>query len=278
VIRKCDSCSHASQEARGAALPITAAELVRVECDAEVVREADIAAAEARGARRPVPTLTIPTKVRDLVWARDCGRCRFPGCRATRNLAFHHLEFQMHGGQHVESNLILLCDGHHKLLHDGVISITGRAPEQLVFARDGRRLVDPGAPSEQRAAADLRAETPKPTSRFDEVVKLEHAKQALMQLGLKGRDARRALETALTHVGRDADVPALVEAVLAMNRDAAIDDDNADTPTLAKRALVQSGYPTVLATEAVEAAQTHVGPHAALELLIMEAFRRCAAG
>jgi hypothetical protein len=274
IHRKCVSCGRAEQEGRGGTFPITAAELTRVECDAEIVREADIADAQERGARRPAPTTTIPKKVRDLVWTRDGGRCRFPGCRATRHLAFHHLEFQVHGGQHTESNVIVLCDGHHKLLHDGVVSISGRAPDQLVFARDGRPVLDTYAPTEQSVASELRATST--TSRFDEVVKIEHAKQALLQLGFKPRAARRALETARTHVGRDADVPQLVQAVLAMNRDAAIDDDDADIPTLAKRALVQSGYSTSIAAKAVEAALTHAGPNASLETLIMEAFRRCA--
>jgi hypothetical protein len=271
--RTCDACRRAEQEGRGGTYPITAAELARVECDAEVVNEADLADAHARGARRPAPTTTIPNKLRDLVWTRDGGRCRFPGCRATRNLALHHLEFQVHGGRHEESNLILLCDGHHKLLHDGVVSIAGRAPDQLVFARDGTRVVDTHATADQLAAADLRAAGA--SSRFDEVVTLERAKQALLQLGFKPRAARRALETARTRVGRGADIAQLVQAVLAMNRDAAIDDDDADVPTLARRALVQSGYSTAVAAQAVETALTHVGQDPSLEMLIMEAFRRC---
>jgi hypothetical protein len=273
IHRICVSCGRAEQEGRGGTFPITAAELVRVECDAEIVNEADVVDAQERGARRPAPTSTIPKKLRDLVWTRDGGRCRFPGCRATRHLAFHHLEFQVHGGQHTESNVIVLCDGHHKLLHDGVVSISGRAPDQLVFARDGRPVVDAYAVAEQATTSELRAAST--TSRFDDVVKLERAKQALLQLGFKPRAARRALETARTHVGRDADIPELVQAVLAMNRDAAIDDDDAGIPTLAKRALVQSGYSTAVAARAVEAALTHVGLNASVETVIMEAFRRC---
>jgi Holliday junction resolvasome RuvABC DNA-binding subunit len=282
IHRTCDTCGRAEQEARGTTVPVSADELARVACDAEVVREADIAAAQANGTRRPAPTLTIPQKVRDLVWARDGGRCRFPGCRAARNLALHHLEFQMHGGTHTESNLVLLCDGHHKLLHDGVISITGQAPDALVFMRDGGLVVDPRSAAALAVTSELLAASehtsthaPRSRSRFDDVVRLEHAKQALVQLGFKTRDARRALDAALTHVGRDADVAALVQAVLAMNREAAIDDDDASNASLAKRALVQSGYPSALAIKAVEAAQTHVGLNASLETLIMEAFRRC---
>jgi hypothetical protein len=47
----------------------------------------------------------IPPATRRLVWARDRGRCRVPGCRSTRGLDLHHLEHQEHGGTHEPSNL-----------------------------------------------------------------------------------------------------------------------------------------------------------------------------
>ncbi|HEY5924660.1 MAG TPA: HNH endonuclease signature motif containing protein, partial [Kofleriaceae bacterium] len=155
VYRRCDTCEQASQEARGQVIPLRAEDFAQAECDAAIVREAEIVAAQANGKRRPAPTLTIPAKTRDMVWRRDHGRCRFPGCRATRNLAIHHLVHRAHGGDHDPTNLLVLCDGHHKLLHDGIVSITGRAPNDLVFARDGHRLVDPQAPAEQAAAEEL---------------------------------------------------------------------------------------------------------------------------
>jgi Holliday junction resolvasome RuvABC DNA-binding subunit len=279
VIRKCDDCLRAVQCSPGRQTPLTDDELAQAECDAEVVREADIADAQANGRRRPAPTLTIPKKVRDLVWARDQGCCRFPGCRAKRNLALHHLEFQMHGGAHIASNLILLCDGHHKLLHDGVVTITGQAPDGLVFTRDGEQVVDPRTSKEREAGEKLRTEAsqnPKPRSRFDDVEKLVHAKQALRQLGFNARDAKRAIEAAWARVGSDVDIPTLVQTVLAMSREASAEPDHEDVPTLARKALVQAGYSPAVAAKAVEAARAHVGTTAALEVLVVEALRRCA--
>jgi Holliday junction resolvasome RuvABC DNA-binding subunit len=49
-------------------------------------------------------------------------------------------------------------------------------------------------------------QSPRAKSRFAEVSKLEHAKQALRQLGYTARTARAALEQASAHVGADADV------------------------------------------------------------------------
>ena len=187
-----------------------------------------------RTKRRPPPTLTIPKATREFVWARDQGRCRVPGCRATRNLACHHIEFRALGGDHDEQNLTLICAGHHTLLHDGLLVITGRAPDQLVFKRDGRMLVDARSAAELEVGNTLRERArgqhrtvdeahaiarharnqPARTSRFEDVVVREHAKQALMQLGFKARAARAAVEAACAHVGADADVASIVKAAL----------------------------------------------------------------
>ncbi|HEX5060135.1 MAG TPA: hypothetical protein VFV99_12280, partial [Kofleriaceae bacterium] len=185
------------------------------------------------------------------------------------------------------SNLILICDGHHKLLHEGIVTITGAAPDQLVFTRDGRQLVDPRSPAAIGQAMTLRetaavTETvsPKPRSRFADAVRYEQAKQALKGLGFKATLAKQLLEEALTHVGQDAEVSTIVEKVLAMNRATTTADviEDQSKGMLAKRALVQSGYAPALAEAAVEAALTRVGSDKPLETLIMEAFRRCCEG
>jgi hypothetical protein len=46
------------------------------------------------------------------------------------------------GGTNAASNLTLLCDAHHTALHDGLIRITGRAPDQRVFERLAPRKRD----------------------------------------------------------------------------------------------------------------------------------------
>ncbi|HUS31457.1 MAG TPA: hypothetical protein VMZ53_23285, partial [Kofleriaceae bacterium] len=92
-------------------------------------------------------TKTIPAATKRRVLERDQGRCQVPGCRSRKHLQFHHIEFQSHGGGHEDSNLLLLCGGHHRLLHDGLLTIAGRAPNALVFTRNGQRLrsADDGA-------------------------------------------------------------------------------------------------------------------------------------
>jgi len=310
VIRKCDDCRRAWQQGRGKLVPVAQSDVARAECDAEVVDEAAIEAARAVGARRPKPTTTIPTKTRDLVMARDHGRCRFPGCRATRNLDVHHIEPRAQGGGHEPWNLLVLCSGHHQLLHDEIVTIHGRAPDQLVFTRNGRKLVDARSHGELRACAAVRdaeaavrdaeaagrdAETAgrnrwKPTespacdgapkrSRYEDVVKLEHAKKALRQLGWTAVAAKRALEDVRAHVGTDADVGTLVRAALrtAGKAEAAATapHEPKELTTLAKQALVQLGFPAAIADEAVRTARAHAGTDVSLEAFIKEALRNC---
>ena len=192
--------------------------------------------------------------------------------------------------------------GHHQLLHDGRLSISGRAPDELRFERDGRPLsqapivVDKPSRSPSpapRVAADAAdaanaandanaaraahvanaASRSKPT-RFDEVVVFEQAKRALVDLGYKARAAHQALLEVRAHAGADSNVASLVKAVLARGGTEPIDDD--DNIKLATKALTQLGYPPKLAKAAIDAACSAIGADADLEILIREALRRCA--
>ncbi len=63
--------------------------------------------------------------------------CRFPGCHHTGRREAHHLVHWIHGGSRQPDNLVLLCPGHHRLIHrrnltlvlhaDG--TVTGRASD-----------------------------------------------------------------------------------------------------------------------------------------------------
>ena len=162
-------------------------------------------------------------------------------------------------------------------------AIMGRAPDALVFTRDGKRLVDPRY-IETLSVDALRSSTLSPITRnrFADVAKLEHAKQALRQLGLSARAARAALEQASGHVDVNADVAKLVQTAFELSRSHAptvtetatpetVDDDA--TRTMATQALVQLGYPRPVATSAVNAACVHVGT-GDLATLIKEALQR----
>ncbi len=217
-------------------------------------------------------TPNIPQRIRNLVWARDRGRCRVPGCRATRCLDVHHIRPRSEGGDHDPANLVVLCSGHHKLHHAGLLSIRGRAPDQLVFMRDGKVLVDARSPEQTNASEVLRQQAV--TSRFADVTRREHAKQALVQLGYKSRAAGAAVDEASAHVGSDADVGTIVKAALARGA-APRPTDEEDPVDLARQALVQAGFSSATASQAVERAAAHVGTGVELGELIKEALRWC---
>ncbi len=182
-------------------------------------------------------------------------------------------------------NLVVLCSGHHALHHDGLLAISGRAPDQLTFVRDGKPLADSRSADERSAAQALREQAGeqrrnhggpgRTRSRFDDVVKLEHAKQALMQLGYKSRAAGKALEDVSAHVGADADIATLVRAVLARDRSHDSTPADEDVFPLAKKALVRLGYPAAIAAQALEVVRARVGANADLQAVIRQALRDC---
>lgn len=84
---------------------------------------------------------SAPPWMNRLLRRRD-GHCRFPGCRRRRWLQAHHLFIEWHHGGPTEPwNLVMLCGRHHRLVHDGGWTVTGRTDGELVFTSPfGRRL------------------------------------------------------------------------------------------------------------------------------------------
>ncbi|MGH3969354.1 MAG: DUF222 domain-containing protein, partial [Mycobacterium sp.] len=66
--------------------------------------------------------------------------CAVPGCGATRGLHAHHLRHWEDGGPTEMANLVLVCPYHHRLHHQGGITITGPAADLVVTDSAGRRL------------------------------------------------------------------------------------------------------------------------------------------
>jgi hypothetical protein len=65
---------------------------------------------------------------------RDGWRCTVPACSARRNLHNHHIQFRSAGGPDVDWNWTTLCAYHHERgVHTGLITIRGRAPDQLTY-------------------------------------------------------------------------------------------------------------------------------------------------
>jgi hypothetical protein len=83
---------------------------------------------------------TVSTALRRALYARD-RRCTFPGCPRKRYLDGHHLKHWIDGGETVPANMTLLCDYHHKLLHEGAFSIVKEEDGSLRFVTaDGRTI------------------------------------------------------------------------------------------------------------------------------------------
>jgi hypothetical protein len=66
-------------------------------------------------------TRTIPPAIRRALATRD-RQCRFPGCQARRCDA-HHVDHWADGGATRLDNLLLLCRRHHRLVHEGGVTV-----------------------------------------------------------------------------------------------------------------------------------------------------------
>lgn len=155
VCERCDQTAAVGPNGRPVLLdPARAATLA---CDAVIQ--------EASGRRRR----RIPPRIRSLVYVRDGGRCRVPGCGAAGFLHQHH---EGPGGWREVGNdpdrLCLLCFGHHLQRHKGLLRIAPLGAGRFRFFRaDGWELTEgPGAngtttvarPPEHSPAADPEAE------------------------------------------------------------------------------------------------------------------------
>ncbi|MBL0214490.1 MAG: HNH endonuclease [Myxococcales bacterium] len=123
----CRVCKQAHRVGAGMEIAVSAQELARVRCDAE-----DIGDLEREEPGRKLQR-SIPEATRRKVLVRDKHACSVPGCRSTRFIEVHHIKPRSEGGGHELWQLTSLCDGHHVLLHEGVIAIRGTAPDHLVF-------------------------------------------------------------------------------------------------------------------------------------------------
>ena len=83
---------------------------------------------------------TVPAPVKRALWARD-GGCSFPGCTHTRFVDAHHIRHWADGGETSLENTMLLCGGHHRLVHEGGYDIRKDYQGRWYFMRpDGRAI------------------------------------------------------------------------------------------------------------------------------------------
>jgi len=117
------------------------AQVRRMACEAElVVIVEERGEPLALGRRRRLATRAQ----RRALLARD-GGCARPGCPETRieRLHAHHLEPWRFGGRTDVSNMVLLCDVDHGLVHDEELTMRRRGRELVVHDRSGRRAWGP---------------------------------------------------------------------------------------------------------------------------------------
>jgi hypothetical protein len=101
-------------------------DLACAECDAEML---DLTV--------PKPRLThaIPPATRRKVFEQHGHRCAVPHCRNRLWLDLHHIRPRSQGGDHRAANLICLCSGHHRLLHEGALAlVVDPVTQRLRFA------------------------------------------------------------------------------------------------------------------------------------------------
>ena len=69
------------------------------------------------------------------------------GCRSSRNIEVHHIVARADGGSHEHENLLLLCGGHHDMLHEGKLTITGTG-SSIAITKRAQPHVGCGKPEE----------------------------------------------------------------------------------------------------------------------------------
>lgn len=114
----------------------------RIACDAQITALVEDALGRPLGVGQTASQ--VPRRIRRALKRRDGGRCRFPGCEATRFVDAHHIRHWADGGPTDLENLILLCRFHHRLVHEVGYQILVE-DDGFTFARPDGRIV-PGAP------------------------------------------------------------------------------------------------------------------------------------
>jgi hypothetical protein len=213
----CPDCGRGRQAANGEWLPVGADVVELARCDGQLLGtelppQADEpidAGPHAAGGADPAGATpgpaasapagarakqTIPPALRRAVLQRDRRRCRVPGCNNASFLDLHHVQLREDGGTNSADNLLTLCGAHHRAVHRGLLSITGRAHAASFRHADG---------STYGGATDPRA--------VDVCAKVH---SALRHLGFREAEARRALEAARSDARTQAAAQPTAEALL----------------------------------------------------------------
>jgi hypothetical protein len=199
-------CGRAWQHGGGRTFELDQVGLELAKCDATHIGSLD--ASEPARAKAD-----IPPSVRRLVLHRDRKCCTVPGCRSSRFLDLHHIVPRELGGSHEPENLTTLCVAHHQMGHRGVLKISGRAPDRLQFASATIPVV-----ARQALDTSPRREVvpahPEPSRRFADAAIESQARDGLVSLGFKPKEAREAIALARPQLASDAPLEDLLFAAL----------------------------------------------------------------
>jgi hypothetical protein len=115
----------------------------RITCDASLVPLTENDQGEPLNIGRK--TRSIPPALRRALNARDKG-CRFPGCPNIKYVDAHHIHHWADGGETSKSNLLSLCRFHHRLVHEGGISVQRLDDGAVRFVKPDGKCFDSVAP------------------------------------------------------------------------------------------------------------------------------------
>ena len=82
----------------------------------------------------------VSPQLKKALLARD-RNCRFPGCTHEKYLDAHHVEHWADGGETSLENTLLLCDSHHRLLHEGAYTIKKNFAGDWYFRKSDGEVV-----------------------------------------------------------------------------------------------------------------------------------------
>lgn len=104
----------------------------RIACDAETVTLVEDDQGNPLSVGRK--TRVVPSAIKRALWARD-KHCAFPGCSNQRFVDAHHIKHWSAGGETSLDNLMLLCNRHHRLVHEEGFSIDKDYRDRWYFRR-----------------------------------------------------------------------------------------------------------------------------------------------